>query len=298
MPSDLRLGVHAAVSVCAILLWAGTAAADGYVVPKAVVVAPVPTWTGCYGGLDSGYKWGRNHIKNPATYNLNNPVGIRGTAIDTPRQPVTNLTTTGGGSETGHTDGELVGIQAGCNYQLKPGILIGIEVSGTRDWATDTITEQVVNAATRASVTNVTTEIERRCQFRVGPRIGATLPGLTGQKETLALAPLFYATGGYAATCYQVKQSGGNPTFRGAVTNPDVSDSDFESGWFVGGGVDIPTEFFIANTFVQIEYSHAEYGDMTIGLAGSDDTRKLDNRSDEVRVGFKYRFGLDTSVPK
>ena len=25
----------------------------------AVVVAPVPTWTGCYGGLDSGYKWGR-----------------------------------------------------------------------------------------------------------------------------------------------------------------------------------------------------------------------------------------------
>ena len=55
-------------------------------------------------------------------------------------------------------------------------------------------------------------------------------------------------------------------------------------------GVDIPTSGFIPGTFVQIEYSHAEYGDMTFRLAGSDTTGRLDNNANEIRVGFKYRF--------
>ena len=185
------------------------------------------------------------------------------------RLPVTTATTDGAFG-TSHTDGELLGGQAGCNYQLKPGIVIGIEASGTFDWAKDTFTTELVTGATRTHVSNVTTEIERKCQVHLGPRLGATLPGLTGNGETLTLAPLFCATGGYAGTCYRSKQSGDNPNFRAAVNNPDVSESDFISGWFVGAGVDIPTSGFVPGTFVQIEYSHSEYGDMTFRLAGSD----------------------------
>jgi opacity protein-like surface antigen len=214
----------------------------------------------------------------------------------TARLPVTTATTDGAFG-TGHTDGELLGGQAGCNYQLKPGIVIGIEASGTFDWAKDTFTTELVTGATRTHVTNETTEIERKCQVHLGPRLGATLPGLTGNGETLALAPLIYATGGYAGTCYRSKQSGDNGRFRTTVNNPDVSESDFISGWFVGAGVDIPTSGFIPGTFVQIEYSHSEYGDMTFRLAGSDVTGRLDNNSNEIRVGFKYRFPVPTPTP-
>ena len=73
MSSGLRLSIRVAVCVSGLLWWAGTAAADGYVVPKAVVVAPVPTWTGCYGGLDSGYKWGQTRLTTPTPSTLNNP---------------------------------------------------------------------------------------------------------------------------------------------------------------------------------------------------------------------------------
>ena len=262
---------------------------------------PVATWTGCYLGTDGGYKWGRNRLDTPPTYNLNNPGNAnRNDPFAVARLLVTNNTPSGGGgnSETGHTDGGLWGGQAGCNYQFKTGIIVGIEVSGTLDRAKDTIVQDVVTAAGRVPVTTLTTEIERRCQFRVGPRLGSTFPGLTGQNGPPGLAPLFYATGGYAGTCYRTTQSGNNPNFRSNVSNPDVSDNDFVSGWFVGGGIDIPTSFFIPNTFVQIEYSHAGYRDISFGLAGSDDRGRLSNSSNEIRVGFKYRFPTGPNIPQ
>ena len=280
-------------------LWVGLAfviatpaLADGSLKdPPGPVVDPPVFWTGCYFGTDGGFKWGRNQVTTPGTYNLNNPAGFGGRAgaAIAARELVT---TRGGGSTTtddtttAHTDGGLWGGQAGCNYDTRKGFIIGIEVSGTWDFAKQTYTEEVVTAAARLHVTNVTTEIERQCQFRVGPRLGATLPGLGVD----GIAPLIYATGGYAATCYKVKQTSDQTGFRGAVLNPDVSDSKFESGWFAGVGIDIPTPFLIPSTFVQIEYTHADYGSASFGLAGSDTKRTIENSSNEIRIGFKYRF--------
>ena len=112
------------------------------------------------------------------------------------------------------------------------------------------------------------------------------------------MAPLLYATGGYAATCYKIKQTSDHAGFRGAVLNPDVSENKFESGWFAGVGIDVPTSFLLPSTFVQIEYTHADYGSATFDLAGSDSKRTFDNSSNEFRIGFKYRFpvgGLGTA---
>ena len=289
--------------VAAILIFASPArAADLGSLKDDPVVVPVPTWTGCYFGTDGGYKWGRSKFETTPTYNLNNPAGgvrANNAPFDVASRLVTTTDTNGrGSSETGHTDGGLWGGQAGCNYQLRTGMIFGVEVSGTLDWSKDIITQDVVTAAGRVPVTTLTTEIERRCQFRVGPRLGSTIPLLTGQDGMTELAPLLYATGGYAGTCYRTRQSGSNNNFRRNVANPDVSDSDFLSGWFVGGGIDIPTSFLIPNTFIQIEYSHAEYGDMSVHLAGSNDNGKLSNTSDEVRLGFKYRFSSGLKTPE
>jgi hypothetical protein len=50
------------------------------------------------------------------------------------------------------------------------------------------------------------------------------------------------------------------------------------------------TPFLIPSTFVQIEYSHAETSGSGVALAGTATTGKLENTTDEVRVGFKYLF--------
>ena len=87
----------------------------------------------------------------------------------------------------------MLGGQVGCNYQVTRGLVLGIETSGTGDWAKDTTGGIVYSSrcagAARLSTARSTTEVERSCQFRIGPRIGTTLSIRTG------LAPLIYGTG-------------------------------------------------------------------------------------------------------
>jgi outer membrane immunogenic protein len=252
-------------------------------VPKAAVVtAPEASWTGCYGGVDSGYKWGRTHLTTPTPYTLTTSAPISQGRVTT-------------GTESLRTDGAVLGGQVGCNYQVTRNLVLGIETSGTADWAKDTTGGIVTTANLGTEVGTLTTEVERRCQFRIGPRIGTTLTIGSG------LAPLIYGTGGYEGACYTTKQSGQfiSPLItQGRLTNTNVSSSDFESGWFVGGGVDMPTPFLIPSTFVQIEYSHAETSGSGVVLAGTTTTGKLENTTDEVRVGFKYLFPVPIPVSK
>ena len=62
----LRRCIRVVVPLGMLALWTGAALADGYVVPKATVVAaPAASWTGCYVGIDTGYKWGQTHLTTP-----------------------------------------------------------------------------------------------------------------------------------------------------------------------------------------------------------------------------------------
>jgi outer membrane immunogenic protein len=263
----LRLSAHVSACFGALLICGGPAIADGSL--KDTYVAPVPTWTGCYAGVDDGYKWGRTRLTTPTPYTLNNPTRLVATT-DT---------------EHLHTNGFLLGGQFGCNYQVARGLVVGLEISGTRDWGKDTTSAIVTTTARAAAVAvpigTLTTESVRTCQFRVGPRIGTTLGGA-------GLAPLVYATGGYAGACNRTTQVGQfDDPF---VTNTNVSTHRFDSGWFLGAGTDIPTPFLMRNSFVQIEFTHADYGSSSAALAGTATTGKLDNTTNELRFGFKYRF--------
>ena len=263
----LRRWIRVVVPLGMLALWTGAALADGYVVPKATVVAaPAASWTGCYVGIDTGYKWGQTHLTTPTPYRLNDPTQL---SVSTAAESV-------------RTNGELVGGQAGCNYQLTRTVVLGLEVSATRDFTSDSTTGLVNATAGGAPVALLTTEVERTCQVHVGPHVGVTTGGEPG------LSPLVYATGGYAGACDKLTQTGQftNPT----VTNTSVSTSDFKSGWFVGAGVDLPTGRLIPGTFVQIEYMHSDYGSADVALAGTTTTGRFENRTDEVRFGFKYLF--------
>ncbi len=76
----------------------------------------------------------------------------------------------------------------------------------------------------------------------------------------------------------------------------NVSTSDFENGWFAGAGVDMPTPFLIPNTFMQVEYSHADYGSSQVALAGTTTMGRIEKTTDEVRFGFKYFFPVASPV--
>lgn len=247
---------------------ASSAQADGYVSVKDRYVAP--TWTGCYIGYDDGYKWGRTRFSTPPTYTLNNPTAAVAT-------PSTN------GIEHLHTNGFLLGGQFGCNYQIRRDLVIGFEVSGTRDWGKDTAPSTLTaGAAAPATVATLTTETVRTCQIHVGPRIGTTIGGGTG------LAAMDYGTGGYAGACHRTSQSGA--FLLTSITNPSVSTDSFDSGWFVGTGIDIPTPFLMHHSFVQIEFTHSDYGSSSVALAGTTTTGRVENTTNELRFGFKYRF--------
>ena len=106
----LRRCIRVVVPLGMLALWTGAALADGYVVPKATVVAaPAASWTGCYVGIDTGYKWGQTHLTTPTPYRLNDPTQL-------------SVTTA---AESVRTNGELVGGQAGCNYQLTRTVRFG-----------------------------------------------------------------------------------------------------------------------------------------------------------------------------
>jgi outer membrane immunogenic protein len=236
---------------------------------KVAYVAPVATWTGCYVGIDDGYKWGRTRLTTPTPHTLNNPTAL--------------VVATNPDHEHFRTNGFLLGGQFGCNYQVQRNLVLGFEISGTRDWASETSGGIVTTTGLRSfQVGTVTTEVSRTCQLRVGPRIGTTLGG------GLGLSPLVYATAGYAGACHRTTQLGlFNDPF---VTNTNVSTRNFDNGWYLGGGTDIPTPFVSPGSFVQIELTHADYGSSSVALAGTATAGRIDSTSTELRFGFKYRF--------
>jgi hypothetical protein len=248
---------------------ASSAQADGYVVKRDTYVAP--TWTGCYVGYDDGYKWGRTRFSTTPTYTLNNTAATVAT-------PSTS------GIDHLHTNGFLFGGQFGCNYQIRRDLVIGFEVSGMRDWGKDTATSTLTAtvAAAPSTVATLTTETVRTCQIHIGPRVGTTLGGGTG------LSAMVYGTGGYAGACHRTSQTG---TFGlTGITNQSVSTDSFDNGWFLGTGVDIPTPFLLHHSFVQIEFTHSDCGSSSVALAGTATTGKVENTTNELRFGFKYRF--------
>jgi len=187
-------------------------AADMPMKAPAAVVAPAPTWTGWYIGINGGGVWGNT---KPSVTDIG-PDGFFATA-NVPAV-VAN------GSQNFHNSGGLIGAQIGYLYQTGP-VILGLEVGA--DWMG--LKGSTSNGPTVYPVTPPSTfswNLEGKSDFlatflgRVGYNMGAWYP---------------YVTGGLAVANFKYNATY-TDTFYPSVST--VSLSQTKAGYALGGGVE------------------------------------------------------------
>ena len=215
--------------------WIGglTAAALGLIGPSAFAAdlplkapplpAPVFTWTGCYIGGHGAGAWSRGGSLNstPGT-------AFFGGAVI----PVYSAT---------NTNSFAVGAQDGCNYQINPWLVVGIE--SDLDIIHDNPTLSSPTAAAIAGGLNPLAKGGSAPDFQSTTRARI---GVTGWNNRV----LFFATGGVA---YQNVQSTQEIVLPPNFVLPGTFNQQFDNrwGWTVGGGI----EYAISNNLI----ARAEY---------------------------------------
>jgi outer membrane immunogenic protein len=192
---------------------AGSAfAADMPVKAPPALVAPAPSWTGWYIGLNGGGAWG------------NTKPGVTDIGPDSFFAPGNVPAVTGNGSQSFHNSGGLAGAQLGYLYQVGQTIL-GVEVGV--DWMG--LKGSTSNGPTVYPVTpgsSFSWNLEGQSSFlatflgRIGYNMGSWYPYVTGG---LAVATLKYN-----ATYID--------TFYPSVST--VSLNQTKAGWALGGGAE------------------------------------------------------------
>lgn len=235
------------------------------VVTKAPAVAPVAyyNWTGCYLGGHAGWGWGR---KDVSAGNINSIV-------------------TGNALFSGfrdEIDGFLGGVQAGCNYQVNPNWVFGIE--GQWSWS------------------NLKGDFFRDPFFS---NKGATPTPSTFSVRTDWLGTLA-ARFGYTWDRWMLYGKAGfawahdKYSFAGIILGTPVviGDSETRTGWMLGVGVE---HAFWNNWSAKLEYNYMDFGNERVTLAGlalnpnltvpTSSTVDIDQRIHVVKIGLNYRFG-------
>jgi outer membrane immunogenic protein len=229
---------------------------------KAPPPVPVFSWTGCYGGVNAGYAWGKADVVSTISV-----AGINPNAVAAAESPSINLS------------GFTGGAQLGCNYQIGA-IVWGIEgdfdYMGLRGSNTTTaIFPGGGGAFTVASSVNTT------WLATVRPRVGVAFD-----------RGLIYVTGGLAATNLQY-----NNTFTSVAGNFETASiSTTRTGWTIGAGWEYAFDF---NWSAKLEYLYTDFGhasttgtEFFLGvLDGNTHTHDVRLRSSLLRVGLNYRFG-------
>ena len=269
-------------------------AADMAVKAPPPVPAPVPTWTGFYGGIEFGGGWSDESVG----YSGNDPISVpllSGTFGFPGEQPVPGLRI--------RQDGAVGGIEAGYNWQAGSNWLLGVEA--------DFSLAGMNGRATGSSVLIAPTETLPITAEQSTDWYG-TVRGRLGWLATPNF--LLFGTGGFA---YGRVAGNANLTFNipgppgfimfappGAfsiicmVNVPCFTGSAAEtrSGWTAGGGV----EYLLDQHWsAKIEYQFVDLGTETVRLtaAGATPTTSpssfnvaFHDRFNVVRVGLNYRF--------
>jgi len=226
---------------------------------KAPLAAPAPylNWTGCYLGAHVGGAWSNTDFDD---------------AFDTPIASASSSSVLGGG-------------QIGCNYQISPNWLVGVEgeISGTD--LKGSAAAPVFPPAT------LTDSLSAKSDWiaSVTARIGYT----SGPWQ-------LYAKGGAAWARYDYHDSG---TFGlvpiGFPFTFDFAGRDTPAGWTVGVGGEWA---FTQNWSVSLEYDHYDFGRRTVTLVdpilaatpgaagGGVEVLSIKNQIETVKLGVNYRF--------
>ena len=265
------------ISTSIVALAVPAMAADLPVKAPPPVLAPLPTWTGFYLGLNGGYSWGRSSREL-------NFVTTTGAAI----VPAGGVITSGGTD----LEGGLFGGQIGYNWQTSNWVL-GFETDiqwanqrGSRTFLCNGLACLPGLTVLPAGVVGSGAVVDQKLEWF------GTFRGRGGFLVTPTA--LLYATGGLAYGSVQtgVLLTGFNAA--GAGISTTVSGSNTRVGWTVGGGVEWK---FARNWSGKLEYLYMDLGNTSntaflptvgaVGVGANITSRVTDNI---IRAGVNYQF--------
>jgi outer membrane immunogenic protein len=228
-------------AAAAIAMFAGAGQAADYAVPDS------PSWTGAYIGVVGGYGWGDSDF-DADTVPASDPVD---------------------GSMD--VDGFLLGGQAGYDFDLGNGLVIG--VAGDMSWT---------------GIDGDTCFASGGCTGVPGESYGSMevdwLATIRARAGFTTGSMLIYATGGLAIADVEA----GLTNVEG-VGDPSRSDSNTHMGWVIGAGA----EFKVAdNMSLGVEYLHVDLGSEDYSFPGPavDMASDADLTLDIVRASLNFRF--------
>jgi outer membrane immunogenic protein len=247
---------------------------------KPLAPAPGYKWSGCYGGGNIGYSWGRAR-----TTTTTPPIVVNGVTL------VPSLTY----SNSNSLNGVIGGGQVGCNWQPNNGNWVyGLETDF--QWSGEKGRFEANDPFTYIIPTNVidgNTEID--------PDTAISWFGtVRGRLGYVVNNWLLYATGGLAY---------GRVKFSGTVTETENVFSPFRGGllatltqtaafgtaskvnlgWTVGGGIEAP----LANNWTwKVEYLYMDLGKLNLSAATAFGTFTTSTHFTDniVRLGLNYHF--------
>jgi outer membrane immunogenic protein len=223
------------------------------------------TWSGCYIGGNIGGGWGRETVSIP---NLGQTTGV-------PELAGVSLP-----SVTGDTKGVVGGGQVGCNYQVAPNWVIGIEGDGEAAGIKGDVTQSVSFTDPRTGGPNtVTGTAHAKTEW---------IASVTGRVGWAWDRVMLYAKGGTAWA--GDKYSADLPAF-----NEHIATSVTRPGWTVGGGVEWA---FWENWSAKVEYDYYDFSTRNLALPGTIfgvpeivPGINVKETISTVKFGINYRFG-------
>jgi len=257
----MRRWIVAGVAGVALVALAGVAtAADMPVKVQAPPPPPVWSWSGCYMGLNAGYGWGRNHVRDASETSAAGTV-FAFTDFDF------------------NTKGPFAGGQFGCNWQLSAAVF-GVETD--IQWANVKGSVLFPNAIFNFPSGLFNTEVNSELRYF------GTVRGRIGY--SFAPWALLYATGGFA---YGEVQSSLSFPFAVplAVPNPFIDYSRrTHYGYAVGGGWEA---LLTPRLSVKAEYLYVDLGSGSHHFVIAGDTYSWNER---LKM-HTFKLGLNFLLP-
>ena len=246
------------ISAALIALTVGrVSAADG---APAVNTAPSQNWTGLYIGGDLGDAWGRSewtaHETGAGAPPLNGSFDFY--------QPFDFAKGTGS---------YFIGLQAGYNYTLPSGVVLGVEADVSFPntiMGTETISSPSLGQATYEEKVEYSGTVRGRLGYALGKW-------------------LLYGTGGYAWTDDQLTrtQVAGTPVGGTAVPATVETRLALRSGWVAGGGVETGIG---RNWTADLEYLFTDFSSHCVTFPAGAQVFDADLTLQSIRLGLNYQL--------
>lgn len=203
-------------------------------------------WSGFYAGANAGVAWSNSNV-DTAIATTGTPAG-GGSAV--PPGDVTAINATRHFDSVHHT-GFTGGLEAGYNYVMDGGFLLGVEtdinvydITGSR--ATTLQSRTLINPPTTYTLTQ---EVDTDFLWNLRARVGYAMDKF-----------LIFASGGLAVTSTQYKSDfvdSRNPGNRVALDSNDNG----KTGWTIGGGAAyaITPNISIKGEYLYTDFGHSEF---------------------------------------